>query len=264
MPREDVVSEILAALEARAAEHDVDIVDVEVVGSSKEPCVRVRIDHADESLPTIALNEVAAQTRWISDCIDELDPIPSSYTLEVSSPGLARPLRRAHDFERFAGEQVQLTTTATEGRRRYTGLLLGIEDEVVHIEADGEEFAIPLVEVKRCTIKPVIDFNASASVPDSALTDFESGSGEKDAEIVDAEDEEPADEVAEPEASAEPEDAEGAESEASTESESATEPEDAAESDPEEAAEPESAAEPDPEASAEPDPATSDPSDIAR
>lgn len=246
MPREDVVSEILAALEARAAEHDVDIVDVEVVGSSKEPCVRVRIDHADESLPTIALNEVAAQTRWISDIIDELDPIPSSYTLEVSSPGLARPLRRAHDFERFAGEQVQLTTTATEGRRRYSGLLLGIEDEIVHIEADGEEFAIPLVEVKRCTIKPVIDFNASASVPDSAMTDFESSSDEENAE----------DEV--------PEDATEA-----AELEDAAEPEDVAETVEPEDEDAEGAIEPEPEVSTELDPTAesesvaSDPSEIA-
>ena len=54
MPKEAAEKAILKALEARAAEHDVDVVDVEVVGASKAPCVRVRIDHADEDAPTIS------------------------------------------------------------------------------------------------------------------------------------------------------------------------------------------------------------------
>ena len=74
MPKEGAEKGIIAALEAKGAEHGIDIVDVEVVGATKNPCVRVRIDHADEQAPTITLDEVTAETGWISDAIDELDP----------------------------------------------------------------------------------------------------------------------------------------------------------------------------------------------
>lgn len=155
-------ADILAALEALAPAHGADIVSVEVVGATKAPCVRVRVDHADESLPTITLDEIAEQTGWISDAIDELDPFPASYTLEVSSPGMDRPLRRARDFERFAGEAVVLSTAATEGRRKFTGTLKGLSEagDQVLLACDGEDVAVPLSDVKKCNIKP--DFSALA------------------------------------------------------------------------------------------------------
>ena len=83
---------IIDALEAVAPQHDVDIVDVELVGATKAPCVRVRIEGAEGQ--SLSLNDVTANTKWVGDVIEELDPISSSYTLEVSSPGMARPLRR--------------------------------------------------------------------------------------------------------------------------------------------------------------------------
>lgn len=153
--------ELRAALEAEGEKRGVDVVDVEVVGSSKAPVVRVRIDHADESLPTITLDEVAAETEWVSAILDEMDPIEGSFTLEVSSPGLDRPLSRPRDFERFAGSTVQLTTTATEGRRKYTGKLLGMVEGNVRVECDGVACDIPLDGVKKCAIKPEFDFSGS-------------------------------------------------------------------------------------------------------
>ena len=151
---------IIDALEPIAAGRGIDVVDVEVVGASKAPCVRVRIDHADEGAPTISLDEVTRETEWISEAIDELDPIPSSYTLEVSSPGMSRPLRRPRDFERFAGQTVQVSLVPGEGRRRYTGELLGIEGATVALSCDGERVELALDEIKKCTIKP--DFGDTA------------------------------------------------------------------------------------------------------
>mgnify|MGYP003204692320 CR=1 FL=1 len=92
---------IIDALEAVAPQHDIDIVDVELVGATKAPCVRVRIEGAEGQ--SLSLNDVTANTKWVGDVIEELDPISSSYTLEVSSPGMARPLRRPCDFARFVG-----------------------------------------------------------------------------------------------------------------------------------------------------------------
>ena len=154
MPKSGIEQQIIEALEPTAAERGIDVVDVEVVGATKAPCVRVRIDHADESAPTITLDEVTEETEWISAALDELDPIPSSFTLEVSSPGMARPLRKQRDFERFAGETVQLSLTPGEGRRRYTGTLLGIEDGTIALEVEGERVELPYDDVRKCTIKP--------------------------------------------------------------------------------------------------------------
>ena len=158
MPATGIEQEIIEALEPRAAERGIDVVDVEVVGASKAPCVRVRIDHADEDAPTISLDEVTAETEWISAALDELDPIPSSFTLEVSSPGLARPLRKPRDFERFAGQTVAVSLAPGEGRRRDTGVLLGLENAVVALEVDGERVELPFDQIRKCTIKP--DFSA--------------------------------------------------------------------------------------------------------
>ena len=154
MPKAGTEEAVLAALEARAADHGIDVVAVEVVGATKNPCVRVYIDHADEQAPTISLDEVAAETGWIGEALDELDPIPSAYNLEVSSPGMARPLRRERDFVRFAGNEVQLSTTATEGRRKFTGTLDGFGEGCVLLTVDGERVRIPLDQVKKCNIKP--------------------------------------------------------------------------------------------------------------
>ena len=154
MPKSGIEQQIIEALEPMAAERGIDVVDVEVVGATKAPCVRVRIDHADESAPIITLDEVTEETEWISSALDELDPIPSSFTLEVSSPGMARPLRKRRDFERFAGETVQLSLVPGEGRRRYTGKLLGIEGDAVALEVDGERVELPYDEIRKCTITP--------------------------------------------------------------------------------------------------------------
>ena len=108
MVKTKVEQSIIDALEAVAADHGVDIVDVEVVGATKAPCVRVRIDNLDGE--SISLDEVTAQSSWVSDVVEGLDPISSSYTLEVSSPGMARPLRRPSDFQKFIGERCELST----------------------------------------------------------------------------------------------------------------------------------------------------------
>ena len=160
MPKTGIEQEIIDALEARAAERGIDVVDVEVVGATKAPCVRVRIDHADESLDTITLDEVTEETEWISETLDELDPIPSSFTLEVSSPGMSRPLRKERDFERFAGQTVSASLVPGEGRRRFTGTLLGIEGGIVALECDGERVELSLDDIRKCTIKP--DFGDAA------------------------------------------------------------------------------------------------------
>lgn len=157
MVKSKLEQDIIDALEARAAEHGIDVVDVEIAGATKAPCVRVRLDKLEGD--PINLDEVTAQTAWVSDTVEALDPISGSYTLEVSSPGMKRPLRRPSDFVRFQGEEVELTTTAMEGRRSYKGVIAAADDASVTIQPEGEDAAtISYDDVKKCTLKPVYDF----------------------------------------------------------------------------------------------------------
>ena len=160
MVKSALEQQIIDLLEGQAADRGIDVVDVEIVGATKAPCVRVRLDKLEGG--PITLDEVSAQTKWVSDAIDTLDPISGSYTLEVSSPGMKRPLRRASDFARFVGSDVELTTTALEGRKSYKGTIAAATDSDVTIACEGEDPAtISYNDVKKCVLKPVYDFKGS-------------------------------------------------------------------------------------------------------
>ena len=157
MVKSKLEQDIIDALEEQAVLHGIDVVDVEVVGATKAPCIRVRLDKLEGD--PINLDEVTAQTAWVSETVEALDPISSAYTLEVSSPGMKRPLRRPSDFARFQGEEVELTTTAMEGRRSYKGVIAQADETAVTIQPEGEDaVTISYDDVKKCTLKPVFDF----------------------------------------------------------------------------------------------------------
>jgi ribosome maturation factor RimP len=94
-------------------------------------------------------------SRDLSAALDVADVIPHAYRLEVSSPGLDRPLRREKDFERFKGHEVKIRTSdAVEGRRNWSGTLRGAHEGVVTIETDGKPYQIPLDLVARAHLVP--------------------------------------------------------------------------------------------------------------
>jgi ribosome maturation factor RimP len=90
-------------------------------------------------------------SRSVSAILDVEDPIPGAYTLEVSSPGIDRPLTRAQDYERFAGFEAKVETTRpVDGRKRFRGRLIGIDAElVVRLEVEAEQVAIPFADIQR-------------------------------------------------------------------------------------------------------------------
>ena len=106
----------------------------------------------------ITIKECTAVSRQMSAVLDVEDFIPHAYHLEVSSPGLDRPLRTADDYRRFAGEPVSIRTKAPiDGRRRFRGTLEKFEGEVVTIADEaGEAFEIPLAEVSKARLNPQI------------------------------------------------------------------------------------------------------------
>ena len=146
---------LIDALEPVAQANDTELVDVEIVGTGSSPVIRIYIDAPGG----VGLDELAAANQWIDAVVEEIDPFPGAYMLEVSSPGIDRPLRTEEHFVRFAGEQVALQTIEPiNGRGKWTGVLCGMEGEDVIIEVEGERIAIPFTSIKKANIKGQVDF----------------------------------------------------------------------------------------------------------
>jgi ribosome maturation factor RimP len=159
VPRDAKIDGLIAALEPTAREHGFEIVEAELLGGSGMPILRVYIDTLDRG-EIITLDKIAeAQQEWLDGLIDEFDPIEGEYTLEVSSPGVDRPLRTLEHFEEFEGEEVKITTDPIDGRKRFSGILEGIEGNLVVVEGhEGETFEIPHEAIVKARIKRHIEF----------------------------------------------------------------------------------------------------------
>ncbi len=148
--------QLLDALSPKAAEEGIEIVTIDIVGSKKAPTIRVYIDCEGG----VGFDELSSAQAWINDLMDQIDPFPGAYTLEVSSPGIDRPLRTMEHFKRFAGEKAHLVLSKPfDSRSKYTGKLVGIDEDKVLIELDGITEAIPYELIKKAHIIATIDFN---------------------------------------------------------------------------------------------------------
>jgi ribosome maturation factor RimP len=113
--------------------------------------LRVYIDHADG----VDLDDCAAVSHQVSGVLDVEDPIGGHYTLEVSSPGLDRPLFSKQHFERFAGSRVSIKLRQKlQDRRRFEGVLQGVREDDVVVEVDGSEFRLPLDQIEKARLVP--------------------------------------------------------------------------------------------------------------
>lgn len=149
--------QLLDALSPTAEAQGIEIVTVDIVGSKKAPTIRVYIDCEGG----VGFDELASAQEWINALMDEIDPFPGAYTLEVSSPGIDRPLRTKQHFQRFAGEKVALVLSApVNSRAKYTGQLVGVEGENIVLDEDGARTEIPFQFIKKAHVIATIDFNA--------------------------------------------------------------------------------------------------------
>ncbi len=103
----------------------------------------------------ITVEDCARVSRAVSDVLDAEDPIPGEYTLEVSSPGLERPLRTAEHFGRFVGETVFVELAQPQdGRRRFLGLLAAADATTIEVEVDGQRHVLPVSGIRRAHLAP--------------------------------------------------------------------------------------------------------------
>ena len=101
----------------------------------------------------MTVDHCATISRVVSAILDVDDPIEGAYSLEVSSPGLDRPLVKHRDFERFAGFDVRIETfEAVDGRKRFRGRLGSVEGEIITVEVDGTDMSIPFPLVRRAKL----------------------------------------------------------------------------------------------------------------
>ncbi len=124
-----------------ADELGLDIVRVRLMGSNRPGGARrLQIMAERKADHDINVNECARLSRAISTYLEEADPIDGEFVLEVSSPGIDRPLTRLQDFDTFEGYEARLELDRlAEGRKRFRGVLAGIEDDLIAIDLEGEE-----------------------------------------------------------------------------------------------------------------------------
>lgn len=129
-----------------------EVVDIEYKPHPRNGLLRVYIDQEQG----IQLEDCEVVSRQISAMLDVEDPISGHYTLEVSSPGLDRPLRRLDDFQRFVGEtvKVKMGMPNLEGQRNFTGKLVAVEGDDIIVEVDGQPHTLPVGGIDKARLVP--------------------------------------------------------------------------------------------------------------
>lgn len=128
-----------------------ELVEIEYQPNPKHGVLRIFIDQPSG----VQLDDCQQVSNQVSALLDVEDPIPGHYNLEVSSPGLDRPLNRIEDFQRFTGEIVKITTgMAINGQRNFKGRLCGIEGDDIKIEFDGKQVTLPLASIDKARLVP--------------------------------------------------------------------------------------------------------------
>ncbi len=143
------LGEILAPL---VGDLGLEFVGIEFSPSAGSSLLRVYIDAPERP---VTIEDCERTSREISARLDVDDPIPGRYTLEVSSPGIDRPLFTPAQFARFVGSEVKVgTALPIEGRRRFQGVLRAVDDERVTVDQDGKEVAITHANIVKARLVP--------------------------------------------------------------------------------------------------------------
>jgi ribosome maturation factor RimP len=144
----DLPARVTELARQAAAADGVEVLEARLTGGSGGRVLQVVLD-ADHPVEADVVEQV---TRRLSRALDEVDPIPGRYTLQVATPGLDRPLRSARDFRRQRGHQVRVQVAGAESApdapvRHIEGTVLEVDEQAVTLLVDGERVAVPLARV---------------------------------------------------------------------------------------------------------------------
>ncbi len=147
--RVDIVRETEKVLEEPISNLGCELVACEFTTVSGRRTLQVFIDREGG----VGVADCARVSDGIGDLLDVEDLIDGAYNLEVSSPGLARPLRRERDFRRFAGSEVRIRTyEPIDGRRNYRGTIVDVDAGIVTVEVDGRPYTVPVAAMERANL----------------------------------------------------------------------------------------------------------------
>lgn len=153
MKPDDTVARIQELILPVLQAQEVELVDTEFVKTGKRYTLRLFLDKPGG----ITLDDCAALSRLLGEIIDVHEIINHAYTLEVSSPGLTRSLKKVEDFQRFAGRLARITVRGGTGKRSlFRGELIGLEGEAVALQEGSQIHHIPLADIVRARLD--IDF----------------------------------------------------------------------------------------------------------
>ena len=148
---ETVAERVWEIAEPLIVEEGMEMVDVEFRREPHGMVLRLYLDREGG----VGLDDLSRVSRQVGDLLDAHNAVPGSYTLEVSSPGINRRLRRAEHFKRYVGQKIRVRTLAPlDGRRVFVGPLTAVEADAITVDQDGTPCAIRFTEIAQANYEP--------------------------------------------------------------------------------------------------------------
>ena len=158
--KDTVIERVWEITEPLVTHEGLEIVDIEFRRETRSMVLRLYLDRQGGSSPDggdggVSLDDLTRVSRQIGDLLDVHDAVPGTYTLEVSSPGINRRLRRADHFKRYLGKKVRVRTTAPiKGRRVFAGALHAVEADGISVAGQDASHFIPFAEIAQANYEP--------------------------------------------------------------------------------------------------------------
>lgn len=145
-----IIAEVWRLVEPVIQADGMDLIEVEYRREPHGWVLRLYMDQASG----MSVDDCARMSDVVGDLLDVSDVIPNPYHLEVSSPGLDRPLRRPEHFQAQVGKVIEARTIdPIDGRRKFRGILREVSGEMITVDCDGREYRIPIPQVERARLR---------------------------------------------------------------------------------------------------------------
>lgn len=145
----DDIKKVIEIAEPIVNEEGCELIDAEFASDTGRKVLRITIDKEGG----VQLGDCARVSHAVEDILEVEDAVSGRYSLEVSSPGLERPLRKREHFEKAQGHRVHVTTREKiDDRRNFIGLLKQLEGTTLIINVDGQDFLVPLDQVSKARV----------------------------------------------------------------------------------------------------------------